>query len=192
MYRKIRESTFFSQTKGSRFAKIWRITGACFFMTKDIECYVNLIFWWEETMISLSRILKLRDLEIFHVLNNGYILAYVIIEDTKNPFTEEDKKMEPLCYMDEKDINEILNVIRISLINDEAFTKEDSITLRTYFADFVNNTNLTNFIIKEYIQEDLYDNDDNIESFNKILQNIGSSYFIEEFDEINWIYLSQD
>ncbi len=161
-------------------------------MTKDIECYVNLIFWWEETMISLSRILKLRDLEIFHVLNNGNILAYVIIEDTKNPFTEEDKKMEPLCYMDEKDINEILNVIRISLINDEAFTKGDSITLRTYFADFVNNTNLTNFIIKEYIQEDLYDNDDNIESFNKILQNMGSSYIIEEFDEKKWIYLSQD
>ncbi len=161
-------------------------------MTKDIECYVNLIFWWEETMISLSRILKLRDLEIFHVLNNGNILAYVIIEDTKNPFTEEDKKMEPLCYMDEKDINEILNVIRISLINDETFIKEDSITLREYFSVFVNNTNLTNFIIKEYIQEDLYDNDDNIESFNKILQNIGSSYIIEEFDEINWIYLSQD
>lgn len=58
--------------------------------------------------------------------------------------------------------------------------------------NFVNNTNLTNFIIKEYVQEDLYENEDNIESFNKILINIGSNYMIEEFDEINWIYLSQD
>lgn len=100
--------------------------------------------------------------------------------------------MDPLCYMDEEDINEILNVIRISFINDEPFTKEDSNTLREYFSEFVNNTNLTNFIIKEYIQEDLYDNDDNIESFNKILQNVGSSYIIKEFDEKRWINLSQD
>lgn len=143
-------------------------------------------------MISLNRILKLRDLEIFHVLKNGNILSYVIIEDTRNPFTEEDKKLEPLCYMDEEDINEILNVFRISIINDEKLNEEDSIFLRTYFSDFVNNTNLTNFIIKEYIQEDLYDNEDNIKSFNKILQNIGSNYIIEEFDEKKWIYLSQD
>lgn len=143
-------------------------------------------------MISLNRILKLRDLEIFHVLKNGNILSYVVIEDTRNPFTEEDKKLEPLCYMDEEDINKILNVFRISLINDEKLNEEDSILLRSYFSDFVNNTNLTNFIIKEYIQENLYDNEDDIKSFNKILQNIGSNYIIEEFDERNWIYLSQD
>ena len=143
-------------------------------------------------MISLNRILKLRDLEIFHVLKNGSILSYVVIEDTRNPFTEEDIKLEPLCYMDEEDINKILNVFRISLINDEKLNEEDSILLKSYFSDFVNNTNLTNFIIKECIQEDLYDNEDDIKSFNKILQNIGSNYIIEEFDERNWIYLSQD
>jgi hypothetical protein len=143
-------------------------------------------------MISLHRLLKLRDLEIFQVLKNGNILSYVVIEDTRNPFTEEDKKLEPLCYMDEEDINSILNVFKISLINDEKLSEEDSIFIRSYFSDFVNNTNLTNFIIKEYIQEDLYDNEDNIKSFNKILQNIGSNYIIEEFDERNWIYLSQD
>ncbi len=100
--------------------------------------------------------------------------------------------MDPLCYIDEEDVNKILNVFRISLINNEALTKEDSFTLRTYFSYFLNITNLTNFIIKEYIQEDLYDYEHNIESFNKILQNIGSNYIIEKFDEKNWIYLSQD
>ena len=52
----------------------------------------------------LHRILKLRDLEIFHIFKNGKngnILSYVVIEDTRNPFPEEDKKLEPLCYMDE-------------------------------------------------------------------------------------------
>lgn len=143
-------------------------------------------------MISLHRILKLRDLEIFQVERNGTILSYVVIEDTRNPFTEEDKKLDPLCYMDEEDINEILNVFRISLINDEKLNEEDSKYLRTFFSKFVNNTNLTNFIIKEYIQEDLYDYEVNIEFFNKILKNIGSNFIIEEFNERNWIYLSQD
>ncbi|MEH7630538.1 terpene synthase, partial [Bacillus velezensis] len=50
-------------------------------------------------MLSLNRALKLRDLEVFRVLKDGNILSYVIIEDTRKPFTEEDKKLEPLCYM---------------------------------------------------------------------------------------------
>ncbi|WP_456363487.1 terpene synthase [Priestia aryabhattai] len=143
-------------------------------------------------MITLNRIIKLRDLEIFRASRNGQIFSYIVIEDTRNPFTEEDKKLDPLCYMDEEDINAILNVFRISLINDEKLNEEDSTYLKMLFSDFVNNTNLTNFIIKEYVQEDLYDYDVNIEFFNKILENIGSSYIIEEFDERNWIYLSQD
>lgn len=143
-------------------------------------------------MISLHRILKLRDLEIFQVEREGTILSYVVIEDTRKPFTEEDKKLDPLCYMDEEDINTILNVFRISIINDEKLNEEDSVLITSFFSDFVNNTDLTNFIIKEYIQEYLYDYDIDIKFFNKILKDIGSNYIIEEFDEMNWIYLSQD
>jgi len=134
----------------------------------------------------------LRDLEIFRVSKDGQIFSYVVIEDTRKPFTEEDKKLDPLCYMDEEDINAILNVFRISLINDEKLSEENSYFLKSFFSDFVNNTNLTNFIITEYIQEDLYDHEVDIKFFNKILKDIGSSYIIEEFDERNWIYLSQD
>ena len=154
--------------------------------------YPKLIFKQGELMIALHRILKLRDLEIFHVEREGTILSYVVIEDTRNPFTEEDKKLDPLCYMEEEDNNAILNVFRISLINDEKLNEEDSFFLKSFFSDFINNTNLTNFIITEYIQEDLYDHDVNIKFFNKILKDIGSNYIIEEFDEMNWIYLSQD
>lgn len=42
-------------------------------------------------MISLARILKLRNLEIFQLIRNGKVLAYSIIEDTRNTLTEEDK-----------------------------------------------------------------------------------------------------
>ncbi|MEK4848252.1 terpene synthase [Bacillus sp. FSL W8-0183] len=144
-------------------------------------------------MITLNRPLKLRDLEVFRVLKNDNILCYVIIEDTRKPLTEEDKKLDPLCYMDEEDINEILNVFKISIINDEKLNEDDSILVRSYFSDFVNNTDLTNFIIKEYVQEGLYDYDDedDITFFNRMLRHIGSDD-IKKFDDKNWIYLSQD
>lgn len=145
-------------------------------------------------MLSLNRALKLRDLEVFRVLKDGNILSYVIIEDTRKPFTEEDKKLEPLCYMDEEDINAILNVFKISIVNDEKLNEDNSIFIRSYFSEFVNHTNLTNLIIKEYVQKDLYnyDDEDDIIFFNRILRSIGSDYVIKEFDDINWIYLSQD
>lgn len=144
-------------------------------------------------MIRLSRPLKLRDLEIFSVMKDHMILCYVIIEDMRKPFTEEDRKLDPLCYMDEEDIQAILNVFHISIISDETLNEEDLTLVQSYFADFVNNTNLTNFITREYVLKDLYDVDDedDITFFNRMLRHIGSDD-VKEFDDRNWIYLSQD
>lgn len=144
-------------------------------------------------MIRLNRPLKLRDLEIFSVMKDHRILCYVIIEDTRKPFTEEDRKLDPLCYMDEEDIQSILNVFHISIINDEKLSEEDLTLVQSYFADFVNNTNLTNFITRDYVQKDLYaiDDEDDITFFNRMLSHIGSDD-VKEFDKRNWIYLSQD
>ncbi|MCY7623115.1 MULTISPECIES: terpene synthase [Bacillus] len=144
-------------------------------------------------MIRLNRPLKLRDLEIFSVMKGHRILCYVIIEDTRKPFTEEDRKLEPLCYMDEEDIQAILNVFHISIISDETLNEEDLTLVQSYFAEFVNNTNLTNFITREYVQEDLYavDDEDDITFFNRMLRHIGSDD-VKEFDDRNWMYLSQD
>ncbi|MFP3751002.1 terpene synthase [Bacillus altitudinis] len=144
-------------------------------------------------MIRLNRPLKLRDLEIFSVMKDHRILCYVIIEDTRKPFTEEDRKLEPLCYMDEEDIQAILNVFHISIISDEILNEEDLTLVKSYFAEFVNNTNLTNFITREYVQEDLYavDDEDDITFFNRMLRHIGSDD-VKEFDDRHWMYLSQD
>ncbi|MEH7695094.1 terpene synthase [Bacillus altitudinis] len=144
-------------------------------------------------MIRLNRPLKLRDLEIFSVMKDHRILCYVIIEDTRKPFTEEDRKLEPLCYMDEEDIQAILNVFHISIISDETLNEEDLTLVKSYFAEFVNNTNLTNFITREYVLEDLYavDDEDDITFFNRMLRHIGSDD-VKEFDDRHWMYLSQD
>lgn len=144
-------------------------------------------------MIRLNRPLKLRDLEIFSVMKDHRILCYVIIEDTRKPFTEEDRKLEPLCDIDEEDIQAILNVFHISIISDETLNEEDLTLVKSYFAEFVNNTNLTNFITREYVQEDLYavDDEDDITFFNRMLRHIGSDD-VKKFDDRHWMYLSQD
>ncbi|MEC0983825.1 terpene synthase [Bacillus safensis] len=141
----------------------------------------------------LNRVLKLRDLEIFSVMKDNLILCYVIIKDTRKPFTEEDRKLEPLCYMDEEDIQSYLNVFHISIITHEKLKQDDLTLVEEYFSNFVNNTSLTNFIIREYVLEDLYDHDDEdkITFFNRMLRHIGSDE-IKEFDQKKWIYLSQD
>ncbi|WP_458737949.1 terpene synthase [Bacillus pumilus] len=144
-------------------------------------------------MMRLNRLLKLRDLEIFSVMKDHQILCYVIIEDTRKPFTAEDRKLEPLCYIDEEDIQAILNVFHISIINDEKLSEEDLTMVKGFFADLVNNTDLTNFITRDYVLKDLYDVDDENDMmfFNRMIRHIGSDD-VKEFDDRNWIYLSQD
>ena len=134
----------------------------------------------------------MRDLEIFIVYKNEKILSYALIEDTRDVYTTEDKKLDPLCFMDEEDLDEILNVYRIYLINDETLDKEDSILLREYFSEFVNNNSSTNFIIKEYVQKDVYDLEDDETGFQKMLDFVGSKYKIPAISKEKWIYLSQD
>jgi hypothetical protein len=137
-------------------------------------------------MISIDRNLRLRDLEVFRFFKDNKMLAYVIIEDTRGPFTEEDKKLEPLCFLDEEDINDIVNVFRIYLLSDEPLEKEDSIMLRQIFGELVNISSVTNYITQEFIQKDLYEHVDgswNVKTYQKMLDIVGSKYKIQSIDE---------
>ena len=146
-------------------------------------------------MISIDRKLRLRDLEVFRFFKDNKMLAYVIIEDTRGPFTEEDKKLEPLCFLDEEDINEIVNVFRIYLLSDEPLEKEDSIMLRQFFGELVDISSITNYITQEFIQKDLYEHVDdswNVKTYQRMLDIVGSKYKIQAIDEKNWLNLSQE
>ncbi|MFF3099787.1 terpene synthase [Viridibacillus arvi] len=146
-------------------------------------------------MISIDRKLRLRDLEVFRFFQDYKMLAYVIIEDTRGPFTEEDKKLEPLCFLDDEDINEIVNVFRIYLLSDEPLEKEDSVMLRQFFGELVNNSSVTNYITQEFIKKDLYEHVDDswdVKTYQRMLDIVGSKYKIQSIDEKNWLNLSQE
>ena len=121
-------------------------------------------------MISIDRKLRLRDLEVFRFFKDNKMLAYVIIEDTRGPFTEEDKKLEPLCFLDDEDINVVVNVFRIYLLSDEPLEKEDSIMLRQFFGELVDISSVTNYITQEFIQKDLYEHVDDSWNVLKLIK----------------------
>ena len=144
-------------------------------------------------MISIDRKLRLQDLEIFRFIRDYRILAYVIIEDTRGPYTEEDKKLDPLCFLDEEDLNEIVNVFKIYLLTDEPLEKDDSIMLREFFGNLVDISSVTNFIIQEYVHKDLYEHIDDswdFKTYQRMLDLVGSKYKIQSIDEKKWLNLS--
>lgn len=146
-------------------------------------------------MISIDRKLRLKDLEIFRFFKDDKMLAYVIIEDTRGPYTEEDKKLDPLCFLDEEDLNEIVNVFKIYLLTDEPLEKDDSIMLRVFFGNLVDIGSDTNYIIQEYVHKDLYEHVDdswNIKTYQRMLDIVGSNYKIQAIDKKNWLNLSQE
>ncbi|MEK3981563.1 terpene synthase [Psychrobacillus sp. FSL K6-2836] len=146
-------------------------------------------------MISIDRKLRLRDLEVFRFFKDDKMLAYVIIEDTRGPFTEEDKKLEPLCFLDDEDINVIVNVFRIYFLSDEPLEKEESIMLRQFFGELVDISSVTNYITQEFIQKDLYEHVDDswdVKTYQRMLDIIGSKYKIQSIDKKSWLNLSQE
>lgn len=146
-------------------------------------------------MISIDRKLRLRDLEIFRFFKDYTMLAYVVIEDTRSPYTEEDKKLEPLCYLDEEDLTEIVNVFKIYILTDEPLEKEDSTMLREFFGSLVDISSITNFIIQEYVDENLYEYSEDtcgVETYQKLLDTVGSAYRIQAINKGNWLHLSQE
>ncbi|WP_216641138.1 terpene synthase [Solibacillus sp. R5-41] len=116
-------------------------------------------------------------------------------EDTRGPFTEEDKKLEPLYFLDDEDINVIVNVFRIYLLSDEPLEKEDSIMLRQFFGELVDISSVTNYITQEFIQKDLYEHVEDswdVKTYQRMLDIVGSKYKIQTIDEKNWLNLSQE
>lgn len=147
-------------------------------------------------MDSFIRVFKSRDLEIFEFLRDRNVVSYIMIEDTRKPLSQEDKKIDPFCYMDEEDIDEILNVFKISFVSDLELDEEDSLFLKNFFNELLNITNLTTMIFKNFVVKDLYDNEfrvDTIPFFNRLLDCVKSDVKLNE-NEINdssWMYLSQ-
>ncbi|PIC80188.1 terpene synthase [Sporosarcina sp. P18a] len=146
-------------------------------------------------MISVDGKFRLRDLEIFRFLKDNIVLAYVINEDTRKPYTEEDKKLDPLCFLDEEDLNEIVNVFKVYFLSDEPLKRDESVMLREFFGELVYNSSFTNYITQEYIDEKLYEYADDIcntETYQRILEVVGSSNRIRDINTESWLHLSQD
>lgn len=83
-------------------------------------------------------------------------------------------------------------MFHIYILNDEPLGREQSLLIRDFFGQLVKNCAQTNFIIQEYVYPTLYEEGNGIETFQKMLQFVGSTYKIEPINERNWDYLAQE
>lgn len=148
-------------------------------------------------MQSFVRVYKSRDLEIFQFLRNRNVVSYIVVEDTRKPLSDADKKIDPFCYMDEEDIDKILNVFKITFASDLELSEEDRLFLTNFFNDLLNITNLTTMIFKSIVVNDLFNHEfrvDTIPFFNRLLECLKSDVYLDEheIEDSNWMYLSQD
>ena len=143
-------------------------------------------------MIHIDRPLKLCNLEVFRYFQQNKMLAYVIIEDTRAPYTAKHRKLEPLCFLDEDYLQLITNAFRIYIVHDEMLQQEQSLMLRDFFGQLFNNHAQTNYIVQEYVYPKLYEEETGIELYQKMLQFVGSAYEIAPITDKQWTYLTQE
>lgn len=77
-----------------------------------------------------------------------------------------------------EDIHDIVNVFKIYILTDELLGRDESIMLRQFFGNLVDNSSITNFIIQEFVQKDLYEHVEDswdIKSYQRMLEKVGSS-----------------
>lgn len=149
----------------------------------------------KEGSIHIIRALGLQDLEVYVITRNHLGMGYAIIEDTKAPYTEADLQLDPLCYMDEEDLNAVENVFQVYILSDQRLTADESEDIRQFFGDYLDRAMPINFIIREFVDEQLYiyaDDRECVTGYQKMLEAVGSTYRIGEIPRDRWKYLSQD
>ena len=144
-------------------------------------------------MITLTRTLRLNELEIFNVFKNGALICITILEDTRQPYSEQDLQLDPLCSMQEEDLIIVENVFKFYIVDDKPLSAVDSRYVHEFFADLIETNDFTNFIMQDFVYPDMYELIDlhKLNAYQKILQHVGSSYKIPPISKNKWNHLSQ-
>lgn len=146
-------------------------------------------------MISYKRQIRLKDLEIYLLFRDSMSLGYLIIEDLRRPLSAEELNLSPYKYMDEEEILEFKNVIRIYVLSDEPLNDKDETVFREFAMDLVDCKDFCALLLDFHVNGELFDNlplDLESEDYQKILNQVNSTYDISDLNLDNLKYLSQD
>jgi len=146
-------------------------------------------------MIRYKRKVRMENIEIFMFFKNRISMGYLIIEDLRRHLNENEKQLLPFRIMDEDELKEYKNVIKIYLFSDEELSEEDADIFREFAMDLVDEKDYCLYILELCVNEKFFLDaplDLEVEDYQKMLKIVGSTYDISGLNLEKITYLSQE
>lgn len=146
-------------------------------------------------MIRYKRKVRMKNIEIFMLFKNSVSMGYLIIEDLRRPLNDIEKQLLPFRIMDEDELEEYKNLIKIYILSDEELSKEDKSVFEEFAMDLVDEKVHCSYILESYINEQFFLDaplDFEVEDYQKMLKLVNSTYDISGLDLKKLMYLSQE
>lgn len=146
-------------------------------------------------MIRYRRLIRMENIEIFKVFKNRISMGYLIIEDLRRNLNDAEKQLLPFRIMDEEELAEYKNLIKIYILSDEELIEEDRSIIEEFAMDLVDLKDGCLYILESYVDEQLFIEtplDLRVKDYQKMLKLVHSTYDISKLDLRKTIYLSQE
>lgn len=122
-------------------------------------------------------------------------MGYLIIEDLRRTLNDDEKQRIPFKIMDAEELDDYINVIRISILSDEELKQEDRDVFKEFAMDLVDEKDHCSYILDSYVNINFFLEtplDLEPKDYQKMLELVGSDYDILNLNLNNLSYLSQD
>ena len=137
----------------------------------------------------------MENIEIFMLFKDSVSMGYLIIEDLRRSLNETEKQLLPFKIMDEEELAEYKNLIKIYIFSDQELSKDNKFVFEEFAMDLVDEKDYCSYILESYVNEQFFLDaplDLEVEDYQKMLKIVNSTYDISELNLKKLTYLSQE
>ncbi|MEC2223584.1 MULTISPECIES: hypothetical protein [Heyndrickxia] len=137
-------------------------------------------------------------MEIYMLYNDNVSMGYLIIEDLRRPLNESELQLLPFRTMDEEDIDDVKNTIKIDIVLDgDDYSSEERGIFEEFAMDLVDGKPHCAYLCKTHVNEKFFYErpvDPGPADYQKLLELVESGFNISDhiFDHEHLMHLSQD
>ena len=90
------------------------------------------------------------------LFKDGTSMGYLIIEDMRRTLNENEKQILPFKIMDEDELEEYKNLIKVYILADEALSNDDKTIFEEFAMDLVDEKDYCAYILESYVDEQFF------------------------------------
>lgn len=146
-------------------------------------------------IIRYKRKVRMENIEIFMLFKDSVSMGYLIIEDLRRCLNETEKQLLPFKIMDEEELEEYKNLIKIYILSDEELSKDNKFVFEEFAMDLVDGKDYCSYILESYVNKQFFLDaplDLEVKDYQKMLKLVNSTYDISGLNLKKLIYLSQE